>query len=68
MRINSLYTEILQIIRDSNIELIVGVPNDKLQALANPSATVDWVQNKIKEYSSNVVQVHCYWKWSKPNQ
>ena len=54
MRIYSPYPEILQVLRDSNIELIVGVPNDSLQALSNPSAAVDWVQSNIKSYSSNV--------------
>ncbi|KAM3694803.1 hypothetical protein ACJW31_07G083500 [Castanea mollissima] len=54
IRIYSPYTEILQVLRDSNIDLIVGVPNDSLQALANLSAAADWVQRNIKDYSSNV--------------
>ncbi|KAF3452499.1 hypothetical protein FNV43_RR02932 [Rhamnella rubrinervis] len=47
--------EILQALKDSNIELIVGVPNDNLQALASPSAAAaNWVQVNIKCYFSNV--------------
>ncbi|XP_040992728.1 glucan endo-1,3-beta-glucosidase, basic vacuolar isoform-like [Juglans microcarpa x Juglans regia] len=54
MRIYSPYPEILEPLRDSNIELIVGVPNDSLKDLADLSAATDWVQRNIKDYSSNV--------------
>jgi hypothetical protein len=54
MRIYSPYPEILQALRDSNIEIMVGVPNDSLQALADQSAASDWIQRNIKDYSSNV--------------
>ncbi|KAB1228001.1 Glucan endo-1,3-beta-glucosidase, basic vacuolar isoform [Morella rubra] len=54
IRLYSPYPEILQPLRDSNIELIVGVPNESLQDLANPSSAADWVQKNIKDYSSNV--------------
>ncbi|XP_060668215.1 glucan endo-1,3-beta-glucosidase, basic vacuolar isoform-like [Ziziphus jujuba] len=54
MRIYSPYPEILQALRDSNIQLIVGVPNDSLQELANTSSASNWVQVNIKSYSSNV--------------
>lgn len=54
MRIYSPYPEILQVLKDSNIEIMVGVPNDSLQALADQSAAADWVQRYIKDYSSNV--------------
>lgn len=54
MRIYSPYPEILQPLKDSNIELTVGVPNYSLQELANPSSASNWVQVNIKNYSSNV--------------
>ena len=47
VHIYSPYTEILQVLRDSNIDLIVGLPNDSLQALASPLAAANWVQMKI---------------------
>ncbi|KAG6700405.1 hypothetical protein I3842_08G111000 [Carya illinoinensis] len=54
MRIYSPYPEILQPLGDSNIELIVGVPKDTFQDLADPSAAADWVQKNVKDYSSEV--------------
>ncbi|XP_040991117.1 glucan endo-1,3-beta-glucosidase, basic vacuolar isoform-like [Juglans microcarpa x Juglans regia] len=54
MRIYSPYPEILQPLGDSNMELIVGVPKDTFQDLADPSAAADWVQMNVKSYSSNV--------------
>jgi exo-beta-1,3-glucanase (GH17 family) len=44
----------LQALRDSNIELILGVPNDKLQSLSDAGAANDWVDKYVKAYSSNV--------------
>ena len=54
MRIYSPYPEILQALRDSYLEIMVGVPNDSLQALLEQSAAADWVQRNIKDYSSDV--------------
>ncbi|KAG2674787.1 hypothetical protein I3760_13G154400 [Carya illinoinensis] len=54
MGIYSPYPEILEPLRDFNIELIVGVPNDSLKDFADPSAATDWVRRNIKDYSSNV--------------
>ncbi|XP_042514803.1 glucan endo-1,3-beta-glucosidase, basic vacuolar isoform-like [Macadamia integrifolia] len=45
----------LEVLRDSNIELILGVPNDDLQGIAiNTTTAYNWVQRNIKAYSSNV--------------
>jgi exo-beta-1,3-glucanase (GH17 family) len=60
MRIYSPYPEILQALRDSNLEILVGVPNDSLQALSEQSAAADWVQRNIKDYSSNVKFKYIY--------
>jgi hypothetical protein len=50
----------LPLIRDSNLEIMVGVPNDSLQALSEQSAAADWVQRNIKDYSSNVKFKYIY--------
>ena len=44
----------LQALRNSNIELILGVPNDKLRSLNDARAANDWVNKYVKAYSSNV--------------
>lgn len=44
----------LQALRSSNIEVILGVPNDKLQSLTNAGAATDWVNKYVKAYSQNV--------------
>ncbi|KAK4855786.1 hypothetical protein QYF36_010869 [Acer negundo] len=44
----------LQALKASDIELMLGVPNENLQALSDPSAAKDWVQRFILPYSSDV--------------
>ncbi|TKY67806.1 Glucan endo-1,3-beta-glucosidase, acidic isoform GI9 [Spatholobus suberectus] len=44
----------LQALRGSNIEVILGVPNDQLQSLTNAGAATNWVNKYVKAYSSNV--------------
>lgn len=55
MRIYGPDEAVLRALRGSNIELMVGVPNDQLQGIAsNPSTANDWVQKYIKAYSPGV--------------
>ncbi|KAH7677176.1 Glycoside hydrolase family 17 protein [Dioscorea alata] len=55
MRLYDPYDVALQALKGSNIELILDVPNDKLQSLASDaSAASTWVQNNIKAYSADV--------------
>lgn len=44
----------LQALRGSNIEVILGVPNDQLQSLTNAGAATNWVNKYVKAYSQNV--------------
>ncbi|KAJ1420651.1 Glycoside hydrolase family 17 [Sesbania bispinosa] len=44
----------LQALKGSNIELILGVSNDKLQSLNDAGAATDWVNTNVKAYSSDV--------------
>ncbi|KAJ7949101.1 glucan endo-1,3-beta-glucosidase-like [Quillaja saponaria] len=52
MRIYDPNPATLQALRGSNIELVIGVPDDNLQALA--SAANDWVQTYILAYAPDV--------------
>ncbi|XP_074560366.1 glucan endo-1,3-beta-glucosidase-like [Curcuma longa] len=52
MRIYSPDQDVLQALSGSNIQLILGLPNDNLQSIASdPSTANDWVQNKIVAFS-----------------
>nr|GMD68058.1 glucan endo-1,3-beta-glucosidase [Ipomoea batatas] len=50
LRIYDASTEVFDSLRGSNIGVIVDVPNDKLQDLANPDTANDWVQRNIVPY------------------
>ncbi|KAI5576394.1 hypothetical protein BDE02_09G042600 [Populus trichocarpa] len=54
MRIYYTNRDTLEALRGSNIEVILGVPNDNLRALADASAATTWIQNNVVAYSSNV--------------
>ncbi|KAL5764752.1 hypothetical protein ACOSQ2_017346 [Xanthoceras sorbifolium] len=54
MRIYDPNEPTLQALEGSDVELIIGVPNEQLQALSNPSAAKDWVQRYILPHSSRV--------------
>ncbi|OIW05598.1 hypothetical protein TanjilG_23384 [Lupinus angustifolius] len=45
---------ILQALKGSNIEVILGVSNDNLQALNDAGAATDWVNKYVKAYSQDV--------------
>ncbi|KAI4313385.1 hypothetical protein L6164_026372 [Bauhinia variegata] len=51
MRIYNPDEATLQALKGSNIELILGVPNDSLQSLTNAGAATDWVQKYVTPYS-----------------
>ncbi|WJX44979.1 hypothetical protein P8452_31900 [Trifolium repens] len=43
---------VLQALRGSTIEVILGVPNDALNSLTNAQAATDWVNKYVKAYSN----------------
>ncbi|XP_075634569.1 glucan endo-1,3-beta-glucosidase-like [Castanea sativa] len=54
MRIYEPYQTTLDALRGSNIELIIGMLNGKLQELTDATAATNWVQNNIIKYWPDV--------------
>jgi hypothetical protein len=51
MRIYDPHQETLEALRRSNIELVIGVPNENIKSIANSvSSATNWVQNNILSY------------------
>nr|POE46046.1 glucan endo-1,3-beta-glucosidase, acidic isoform [Quercus suber] len=50
MRIYGPNPAILEALRGSNIELILDVTNDKLQALSDAATANDWVRQNVLKY------------------
>jgi len=44
----------LRVLRGSNIEEILGVPNDQLQFITNAGCATNWVNKYVKAYVGNV--------------
>ncbi|XP_058735168.1 glucan endo-1,3-beta-glucosidase-like [Vicia villosa] len=44
----------LQALKNSNIEVILGIPNNVLQSLTNAQAAADWVNKNVKPYYPSV--------------
>ncbi|KAL3379511.1 hypothetical protein AABB24_000287 [Solanum stoloniferum] len=54
MRIYYPDTNVFNALKGSNIAIILGVPNQDLEALANPSSANGWVQNNIISHFPDV--------------
>jgi hypothetical protein len=55
MRIYNPNQETLQALRGSNIELVIEVPNEDIQSIANSvSSASNWLQNNVLKYSQDV--------------
>ncbi|KAL8242202.1 hypothetical protein R6Q59_012504 [Mikania micrantha] len=54
MRIYDPHQPILEALRGTNIELMIGVPNDGLQLLNDPNAATKWVSENIQRYWPDV--------------
>ncbi|KAL5541941.1 hypothetical protein UlMin_009651 [Ulmus minor] len=54
MRIYDPNHAVLNALKGSNIELILGVPNSELQRLANPSNAASWVQSNVVSFWPSV--------------
>jgi len=55
MRIYDPCQETLEALRRSNIELVIGVPNENIKSIANSvSSATQWVQNNILSYSEDI--------------
>ncbi|KAK1426006.1 hypothetical protein QVD17_14673 [Tagetes erecta] len=52
MRIYDPHQPTLEALRGTNIELMIGVPNDALQSLNNQNAANTWVRDNIQSYSN----------------
>ncbi|XP_004505798.1 glucan endo-1,3-beta-glucosidase-like [Cicer arietinum] len=56
MRIYNPDQATLEALRRSNIELVIGVPNEDMQSISNDvSSATSWVQNNIINYSNDVI-------------
>ncbi|KAG6679205.1 hypothetical protein I3842_14G119300 [Carya illinoinensis] len=54
MRIYEPNQPTLNALRGSNIELIIGIPNNNIQALTDAAAATSWVQDNVKNYWPDV--------------
>ncbi|KAL5726488.1 putative glucan endo-1 [Ranunculus cassubicifolius] len=54
MRIYDPNSEVLQALRGSNIELMLGVPNEDLESLADKSVATKWVERNVLQYIPDV--------------
>ncbi|KAM0065721.1 putative glucan endo-1,3-beta-D-glucosidase [Helianthus debilis subsp. tardiflorus] len=52
MRIYDAHQPTLEALRGTNIELMIGVPNDALQSLNNQNNANTWVRDNIQRYSN----------------